>query len=64
MYRPLLASRVRYKVQGIFSFLFYMDGLAPVGLDNSKPGVSLGQGDWMQEEGDQKVTKVGYREMD
>jgi len=40
MYRPLLASRARYKVQGIFSFLSYMDGLAPVGLDNSKPGVS------------------------
>ena len=36
MYRPLLASRVRYKVQGFFSFLSYMDGLSPVGLDKLK----------------------------
>ena len=35
MHRPLLASRVRYKLQGIF-FLSYMDGLSPVGLDKLK----------------------------
>ena len=53
MYRPLLASRVRYKVQGIF-FLSFLHGLTGTGGTRQlKAWRFVGQGDWMQEERDQ-----------